>query len=293
MQNEGIIVDGKYIAKQILTDLNHKIIDFYDKKEVKPKLAIILVGDDPASKIYVTNKIKAAKTVGITTDLKEFDSEISNQTLIEEISILNNDKEVSGIIVQLPLPRQINKASIVGTIDPAKDVDGFHPLNVGMLYSGIGEGLVSCTALGCLELIKYCQSDLQGKHAVIIGRSNIVGRPLAALLLKEHCTVTICHSKTTDLAKITSNADIVISAVGKPKFLTEEYFNPESIVIDVGINRLNYLGRSELVGDVNFENVKNKVKYITPVPGGVGPMTIAFLLMNTYKAMLLQYNLPK
>lgn len=291
MRREAIIIDGKYIAKQILSDLGRKITDFYDKEGLRPKLAIILVGDDPASKIYVTNKIKAAKTVGIDTELKEFDNTISNERLLDEISKINSNREVSGIIVQLPLPPHINKAGVVAAIDPNKDVDGFHPMNVGILYSGIGEGFISCTAIGCLELIKSCQPNLQGNHAVVIGRSNIVGRPLAALLLKEHCTVTICHSKTTDLAKITSNADIVISAVGNPKFLTAEYFNPESIVIDVGINRLNYEDRCELVGDVDFDNVKNKVKYITPVPGGVGPMTIAFLLMNTYKAMLLQHNL--
>jgi methylenetetrahydrofolate dehydrogenase (NADP+)/methenyltetrahydrofolate cyclohydrolase len=292
VRKEATIIDGKNIAGQILSDLKQEIAEFYAGKGVRPKLAIILVGNDPASKIYVTNKIKAAKTVGIDIELRGFDDTISEGKLLKEIKDLNSDREVSGIIVQLPLPKHISRAAVVAAIDPDKDVDGFHPLNVGRLYSGIdGGGFTPCTAIGCLELIKRSEPNLQGKHAVVIGRSNIVGRPLAALLLKEHCTVTICHSKTTDLAKITSKADIVISAVGKPKFLTAEYFNSESIVIDVGINRLSYEDGYKLIGDVNFDNVKNKVKYITPVPGGVGPMTIAFLLMNTYKAMLLQYNL--
>jgi methylenetetrahydrofolate dehydrogenase (NADP+)/methenyltetrahydrofolate cyclohydrolase len=290
VQQEATVINGKYLAEEILRVIGEKIENFYNKNSIRPKLAIIIASDDPASKIYVRNKIIAAKRVGIITELKEFDSSVSSQMLSEEISALNNNKEVSGIIVQLPLPRHINKIEIVNTIDPAKDIDGFNPLNVGRLYSGIGAGFVPPTAIGCMELIKHCQPNLQGKHVVVIGRSNIVGKPLAALLLGEDCTITVCHSKTIDLAKITSNADIVVSSAGKPKFLTVEYFNQDSIVIDVGINRLIYQDRCELVGDVDFDNVKNKVKYITPVPGGVGPMTIAFLLQNTYEAMLLQYK---
>jgi len=282
MITEAIIIDGKKISEHILADLKHRI----DAEKKLAKLAIILVGDDPASKIYVQNKIKAAQRVGILTELKNFDSDITEKRLLNEIVELNSDQEVSGIIIQMPLPAHINNFKVIMAVDPMKDVDGFHPLNVGMLYSPYEHGFVPCTARGCLELIKHCTEDLSGKNVVVIGRSNIVGRPLAALLLKEHCSVTICHSKTKNLAAITSKADIVISAMGKPKFLTEEYFNSHAIVIDVGINRMVSENKCELVGDVDFQSVKDKVKYITPVPGGVGPMTVAYLLINTYAAKI-------
>ena len=282
MTKEAIIIDGKKISEQILADLKCKI----EADNVIAKLAIILVGDDPASKIYVQNKIKAAQRVGILTELKNFDSNITEKQLLKEITALNIDQAVSGIIIQMPLPEHISKFKVVMAVDPMKDVDGFHPVNVGMLYSPYEHGFVPCTARGCLELIRYCENDLQGKNVVIIGRSNIVGRPLAALLLKEDCSVTICHSKTKNLADITSKADIVISAIGKPGFLTKEYFNSNSIVIDVGINRIISQNKCELVGDVDFQSVKDKVKYITPVPGGVGPMTVAYLLVNTYAAKI-------
>jgi methylenetetrahydrofolate dehydrogenase (NADP+)/methenyltetrahydrofolate cyclohydrolase len=282
MTKEAIIIDGKKISEQILADLKCKI----EADNVIAKLAIILVGDDPASKIYVQNKIKAAQRVGILTELKNFDDDITEKQLLKEITVLNTDQTVSGIIIQMPLPEHISKFKVVMTVDPMKDVDGFHPINVGMLYSPYEHGFVTCTARGCLELIKHCENDLQGKKVVIIGRSNIVGRPLAALLLKEDCTVTICHSKTKSLADITSKADIVISAIGKPKFLTREYFNSNAIVIDVGINRIISQNKCQLVGDVDFQSVKDKVKYITPVPGGVGPMTVAYLLVNTYAAKI-------
>ena len=282
MTKEAIIIDGKKISEQILADLKCKI----EADNVIAKLAIILVGDDPASKIYVQNKIKAAQRVGILTELKNFDDDITEKQLLKEITVLNTDQTVSGIIIQMPLPEHISKFKVVMTVDPMKDVDGFHPINVGMLYSPYEHGFVTCTARGCLELIKHCENDLQGKKVVIIGRSNIVGRPLAALLLKEDCTVTICHSKTKNLADITSKADIVISAIGKPKFLTREYFNSNAIVIDVGINRIISQNKCQLVGDVDFQSVKDKVKYITPVPGGVGPMTVAYLLVNTYAAKI-------
>jgi len=282
MTKEAIIIDGKKISEQILADLKCKI----EADNVIAKLAIILVGDDPASKIYVQNKIKAAQRVGILTELKNFDSNITEKQLLKEITALNIDQAVSGIIIQMPLPEHISKFKVVMAVDPMKDVDGFHPINVGMLYSPYEHGFVPCTARGCLELIRYCENDLQGKNVVIIGRSNIVGRPLAALLLKEDCSVTICHSKTKNLADITSKADIVISAIGKPGFLTKEYFNSNSIVIDVGINRIISQNKCELVGDVDFQSVKDKVKYITPVPGGVGPMTVAYLLVNTYAAKI-------
>jgi methylenetetrahydrofolate dehydrogenase (NADP+)/methenyltetrahydrofolate cyclohydrolase len=200
------------------------------------------------------------------------------------------DSSISGIIVQLPLPKQISKEKVINAIDPAKDVDGFHPFNVGVLNSGYSGGFIPCTARGCLELIKLTQVNLEGKNVAIVGRSNIVGKPLADLLTTEDATVTLCHSKTTNLASITANADIVVTAIGKPRFFSSEYFSPRAIVIDVGINRISSEGNYKLVGDVNFESVKNKVSYITPVPGGVGPMTIAYLLTNTFEAMMRNKN---
>lgn len=282
MIKEAIIIDGKKISENILNNLKHQI----EINKISAKLVIILVGDDPVSIIYVQNKIKAAQKVGIIPELKRFDSNISEKKLLEEIAKLNIDKEVSGIIIQMPLPAHIVKSKVIMAVNPRKDVDGFHPVNVGMLYSPYEHGFLPCTARGCLELIKHCTEDLQGKNVVVIGRSNIVGRPLAAILLKEDCTVTICHSKTKNLTAITHGADIVISAMGKPRFLTEEYFNSDAVVIDVGINRLVSQNKCELVGDVDFQSVKNKVKYITPVPGGVGPMTVAYLLVNTYTAQI-------
>ena len=286
MIKEAIIIDGKEISEIILADLKAKIEN--DKKqEFRPaKLAIILVGDDPASTIYVQNKIRAALRVGILTELKQFDSDLPEQVLLTEVSRLNNDPEISGIIIQLPLPDHIDKAKVIMAVHPDKDVDGFHPINIGLLYSPFEHGFVPCTARGCLALIKSCVDDLAGKNVVVIGRSNIVGRPLAALLLKEDCSVTICHSKTKDLQSITSRADIVVSAMGRPQFLTKEYFNSNAVVIDVGINRLVSENKCTMVGDVDFQSVKDHVKYITPVPGGVGPMTVAYLLVNTYMASL-------
>ena len=284
MIKEAIIINGKKIANKILADLKAKIDK--DKSIGLPsaKLAIILVGSDPASSIYVHNKLKAAARVGIEANLQKFDEDISEKDLLIQIENLNHDNEVSGIIVQLPLPKNISKEKIIKSIDPFKDVDGFHPMNVGLLYSPYKNSFVPCTARGCLDLIKSCCPNLTGKNITIIGRSNIVGRPLAALLIKEDCTVTICHSKTINLKSITKQADVVVSAVGIPGFLTSDYFNKDSIVIDVGQNRIKSKDKYILIGDVDFENVKKNVKYITPVPGGVGPMTVAYLLVNTYAA---------
>ena len=285
IKKEAVIIDGKKISNEILADLKIKVEDYKKLSNKTITLAIILVGSNSASKIYVHNKIKAAARVGILTHLQEFQDNISQDNLLKEIAILNQDSNISGMIVQLPLPKHIDKSKILNAIDPKKDVDCFHPLNVGLLYSPYKNGFIPCTARGCLTLIKSQISDLSGKNVVIIGRSNIVGRPIAALLLKEDCTVTICHSKTKNLESFTCKADIVISAVGVPKFLTKKYFNSNALVIDVGINRIeNSDSKSQLVGDVDFEEVKNIVKYITPVPGGVGPMTVAYLLVNTYTA---------
>lgn len=276
-----MIINGRAIAEAILLNLKQKVELLQSKGKNIPTLAIVLVGNNPASEIYVRNKILAAERVGIKTHLVRLADNISNTNLITEISKLNNFEFVSGIIVQMPLPPHINKEDIISAIDPDKDVDGFHPLNVGKLYSGLGEGMIPCTARGCLHLIKSTGEKFAGKKVVIVGRSNIVGKPLAALLLREDCTVTIAHSKTENLAELTRSADIVVSAVGKPKFLTAEYFNDHSIVIDVGINRINIdSNKNHIVGDVDFADVVDKVKFITPVPGGVGPMTVAYLLSN-------------
>lgn len=310
------IIDGKALAKEILADLKLEIQKLKSQTNASPKLAIVLVGDNPASIIYVKNKIKNAHKIGIDTLLVNLSTTTHTDDLISKINELNLDNEISGIIVQLPLPNSIDKNKILSAVSPYKDIDGFHPLNVGYLHSGIivksvgfnykeqgakpidnrratsddgsefksfdySQGFVPCTTLGCLAVIKKYEPNLSGKNAVIVGRSNIVGKPLSALLLQENCSVTICHSKSQNLSSITSKADIVVAAIGSPLKFTTEYFNPESIVIDVGINRIS---GNKIIGDVDFENVKSKVKYITPVPGGIGPMTIAFLLKNTVKA---------
>ena len=240
MIKEAILIDGKYHADLILEKLKKNIE--YQKKEnnLVAKLAIILVGSDPASAIYVRNKISAARKIGIDTEFKNFEENISEKTLLAEIVRMNLDNSISGIIVQLPLPKQISKEQVINAIDPAKDVDGFHPFNVGILNSGYSGGFIPCTARGCLELIKLTQINLEGKNVTIVGRSNIVGKPLAALLSREDATVTLCHSKTTNLASITFNADIVVTAIGKPQFFSSEYFSEKAIVIDVGINRIRF-----------------------------------------------------
>lgn len=281
-----MIIDGKKISDQILAGLKAKIAADSIKLTYPTKLAIILVGDFPTSHIYVKNKMKAAEKVGILTDLRKFDSTISEAELLSEVKKLNLDEEVSGIIIQMPLPNHIKSSKLIEALDPSKDVDGFHPKNLGLLYGGYSNEFVPCTALGVLHLIEECESELSGKNAVVIGRSNIVGRPVAALLLQKDCSVTICHSQTKNLSSITSKADIIVSAIGRPKCLGQEYFNKDTIVIDVGINRITNKDKSILVGDVDFENVKDYVQHITKVPGGVGPMTVAYLLVNTHNANL-------
>lgn len=290
MKKKAILIDGKYRASLILDKLKKNIE--YQKKEnnLIAKLGIISIGSDPASSTYVKNKINTAKRVGIDTEYINFKESINEKTLLAKIAYMNLDPSVSGIIVQLPLPKQISKEKIINAISPKKDVDGFHPLNVGVLNSGYTGGFIPCTAKGCLELIKSTQINLIGKHIVIIGRSNIVGRPLFSLLNKENATITLCHSRTQNLSEITVNADIVITAIGKPLFFTPKYFSEKAVVIDVGINRIEFDNTLKLVGDVDFDAVKNKVSYITPVPGGVGPMTIACLLTNTFEAMMRIHN---
>ena len=271
-----MIIDGKKEAA-ILRDKIKKEIDSIKSKNNKvPGLTVILIGDFAPSQIYVKNKEKNAKEVGINSEVIRYPKDITEQEVLKKIKELNNSDDVSGILVQLPLPNQIDKEKIINAIDPKKDVDGFHPTNVGNLSSGY-KATVPCTPLGCLLLIKKIEPNLLGKHAIIIGRSNLNGKPMAQLLLKENCTVTIVHSKTKDLKAECLKADILVVAVGVANLVKSDWVKKDSIVIDVGINKVG----DKIVGDVDFDSVKNKVKAITPVPGGVGPMTIACLLKNT------------
>ena len=277
-----MIIDGKKIAENLRIKLK-KEIEQLPASQIRPGLTVILIGDDLASQIYVRNKEKFAQEVGIRSKILKFDNTITEQNLIKEIHKLNSDTSVHGILVQLPLPNHINSRKIISEIDPGKDVDGFHPVNVGNLSAG-NEALVPCTPYGCYLLLKEVVSDLSGLHAVIIGRSNINGKPMAQLLLKEDCTVTIAHSKTKNLKQLCLTADILVAAAGKAHMVKSDWVKSDCVVIDVGINRLEENGNKKIVGDVDFENIKNKVKAITPVPGGVGPMTISCLLNNTFKA---------
>tara|TARA_B100001540_G_scaffold267424_1_gene248970 strand:+ start:252 stop:1094 length:843 start_codon:yes stop_codon:yes gene_type:complete len=271
-----MIIDGKKIAEELRVELKKKIIEFKATYKSVPGLTVILIGEDPASKIYVKNKQKYAKDIGINSEVIKYSDSVDEKTVLEKISELNKDKKISGILVQLPLPKHINKKKIIDAILPEKDVDGFHPVNVGNLSSGY-ESKVPCTPLGCILLLREVEKDLKGKHAVIIGRSNLNGKPMAQLLLKENCTVTITHSKTKDLKNECKRADIIVVAVGQPKLVKGDWVKKGAIVIDVGINKT----ANGLEGDVDFGEVSKVVKAITPVPGGVGPMTIACLLSNT------------
>ena len=277
-----MIIDGKKIAENLRETLK-KQIEQIPSNQPKPGLTVILIGEDPASQIYVRNKEKFANEIGINSKVLRFDSSITEEALTKEIHKLNQDREVHGILVQLPLPKHINSKNIINQIEPSKDVDGFHPINVGNLSSG-NDALVPCTPYGCYLLLKEVISDFNGLNAVVIGRSNINGKPMTQLLLKENCTVTITHSKTKNLKNICQGADILVASVGIAKLVKQDWVKSDCVVIDVGINRIEENGSKKLVGDVDFENVKDKVKAITPVPGGVGPMTISCLLQNTLKA---------
>ena len=271
-----MIIDGKKIAADLRGDLKKKITELKSTYNAVPGLTVILVGEDPPSKIYVRNKEKSANEVGINSEVIKYPVNVEEKVLLNKIIELNNNNNVSGILVQLPLPKHINKRKVIETMNPKKDVDGFHPMNVGNLSSGY-DSSIPCTPLGCYLLIKKIEKNLNGKHAVIIGRSNLNGKPMTQLLLKENCTVTITHSKTKDLRAECSRADIIIAAVGRPKLVKGDWVKKGAIVIDVGINKTD----SGLVGDVDFDEVSKVAKAITPVPGGVGPMTIACLLNNT------------
>tara|TARA_X000001036_G_scaffold27155_1_gene22570 strand:+ start:7151 stop:7993 length:843 start_codon:yes stop_codon:yes gene_type:complete len=279
-----MIIDGKKEAQILREEIKKEIISIRNKINKVPGLAVILVGDFAPSLIYVKNKEKKSKEVGINSKVFKYSKNVTEEEILKKIKELNDDEDVSGILVQLPLPNQIKKEKVINSIDPSKDVDGFNPINVGNLASGYN-GIVPCTPMGCLLLLKKIEKNLSGKHAVIIGRSNLNGKPMAQLLLKESCTVTITHSKTKNLKEECSKADILVAAVGSANLVKKNWVKDGSIIIDVGINKQG----DKIVGDVSFEEVKDKVKAITPVPGGVGPMTIACLLKNTlecFKARL-------
>ena len=271
-----MIIDGKKEAEIIRGEIKKEIAELKSKTTKSPSLKVILIGDFEPSKIYVKNKEKSAQEVGINSKIIKYPNNVSEKEILIKINELNDDKDTSGILVQLPLPNQISKEKIVNAIHPSKDVDGFNPINVGKLSSGY-KSIVPCTPLGCLLLIKKVEKNLSGKHAVIIGRSNLNGKPMAQLLLKENCTVTIVHSKTKNLQNECLKADILVAAVGVPNLVRKDWVKDNVIIIDVGINKVG----EKIVGDVNFDELKNKSKAITPVPGGVGPMTIACLLKNT------------
>ena len=270
-----MIIDGKKLSGKLIEEIKKEVLNL--KKDGKPiGLSVILIGEYPPSLIYVKNKEKRAKEAGINSEIIKYSTDITENEVLNKIKELNKNKEVSGILVQLPLPNHINKEKIINAIDPLKDVDGFHPINVGNLASG-NSSIVPCTPLGCLYLIKSVETNLSGKHAVILGRSNLNGKPIAQLLLKENCTVTIAHSKTIDLKSECKKADVLVAAVGVKELVKGDWIKKGAIVIDVGINKIN----DKIVGDVEFNATKELAKAITPVPGGVGPMTIACLLKNT------------
>ena len=271
-----MIIDGKKEAALLREEIRKEILEIKKKINKSPGLSVILIGEFEPSQIYVKNKEKNSREVGISSEVIKYSKEVKQTEILEKIEELNNNTNVSGILVQLPLPPHISKEKIINAIDPSKDVDGFHPINVGNLSSGY-KAIVPCTPLGCLLLIKKVEKNLTSKHAVIIGRSNLNGKPMAQLLLKENCTVSIVHSKTKDLKSECQKADILVTAVGVANLVKGDWVKKDSIVIDVGINKVG----DKIVGDVDFEQVKDKVKAITPVPGGVGPMTIACLLKNT------------
>ena len=273
------ILDGKEMSNTLRKEIADRVRKLKEEKGITPGLAVILVGNDPASEIYVRNKGNGCQETGMLSKTIKLPEDTSQEELESEIQRLNGDPEIHGILVQLPLPAHLDEASALAVILPEKDVDGFHLLNAGKLMTG-GEGVIPCTPRGALQMIRETGCSLSGMNAVVVGRSNIVGKPMAMLLLRENCTVTICHSKTIHLREITRQADILVAAVGKPRFITEDMVKPGAIVIDVGINRVD----GKICGDVDFEGVSKIASWITPVPGGVGRMTITMLLQNTLEA---------
>lgn len=281
------IIDGKAIARKLRESIKRHVEVLIEDHKILPGLAVVLVGDDPASAVYVNNKEKAAKEVGMRGFVHRMPQNTSQDELLKLVHALNADPKVHGILVQMPLPKQIDSATVLKALDPAKDVDGLHIENMGRLMADI-PGLVPCTPMGCIILIKSIVPNLTGLHAVVIGRSHLVGKPVGQLLLRENCTVTTCHSRTPNIAAVAKQADILIVAVGKPHLVKKDWVKPGAIVIDVGINRMD---DGKLAGDVDFDGVSKVAGHITPVPGGVGPMTIACLLGNTVAAACRQNEL--
>jgi len=273
------IIHGKSIAEQMQAELAEKVAEFREVHGYVPGLAVILVGEDPASQVYVRNKHRACVKAGMYSEVLELAADTTEEELFAHIDRYNQDNKIHGLLVQFPVPKHLSQQRIIERISPAKDVDGLSLLNAGSLFAG-GKGLVSCTPKGIIELIKRTGTQIEGKHAVVVGRSNLVGKPVAMLLLNENATVSVCHSRTKDLAKITSQADILVAAVGKPGCITGEHIKEGAVVIDVGTSRVE----GKLKGDVVFEEAMQKAGYVTPVPGGVGPMTITMLLYNTLEA---------
>jgi len=285
-----VLIDGKEISNKIKSELNVKVRELLDAHKRVPHLAAILVGEDPASETYVSSKAKACHEVGFTSSLYRYESDISEEQLIEAINFLNNDDEVDGFIVQLPLPKHIDVQKVIAHINPSKDVDGFHPVNLGRMLLN-EDCFLPATPYGIVQLLQRYNIETEGKNCVVLGRSNIVGTPMSVLLSRNespgNCTVTLCHSKTKNLELICAQADILIVAIGKPEFVTAPMVKQGAVVIDVGIHRVpsqKTKSGFKLIGDVKYDEVAPKCSHITPVPGGVGPMTIAALLLNTYKA---------
>ena len=275
------IIDGKELSAKIREELKQKVAELKEKG-ITPGLAVVLVGEDPASAIYVRNKEKGCIDTGIYSEVHRLSEETSQEELLSLVEKLNNDDAINGILVQLPLPKQIDEMAVLRAINPDKDVDGFHVISAGRLLVG-EKGFIACTPKGIIKLIKSTGIDIAGKNAVVVGRSNIVGKPVALLLLRENATVTVCHSKTKDLAKVCSGADILVAAIGRPEMITADYVKEGAVVIDVGTSRVD----GKLKGDVLFCEAEKKASFITPVPGGVGPMTITMLLENTIEAAIM------
>lgn len=282
----AVIIDGKSLAKKIRMELKEEV-DRLKKKNIYPKLAVIMVGDDKASKVYVKNKSKACEEIGIEYEEFLLDSNITMDELLNLIEELNERKDIHGILLQSPIPKHLDINKAFNKIDYKKDVDGFNPINVGKLVIG-EDSFISCTPYGVIKMLEEYGIEIEGKNAVVIGRSNIVGKPLAQCLLAKNATVTICHSRTKNIHQITNNADILVAALGRPKYVKDSMVKDGAVVIDVGINRND---DGKIVGDVDFESVSKKASYITPVPGGVGPMTIAMLMNNVIKAAKLIYKM--
>ncbi|HEU0188812.1 MAG TPA: bifunctional methylenetetrahydrofolate dehydrogenase/methenyltetrahydrofolate cyclohydrolase FolD [Gallionella sp.] len=281
------IIDGKTIAQQVRAEWKIRA-DALKARSITPGLAVIIVGEDPASKVYVANKVKACAELGLHSEHIALPANISEATLLAKISELNNDAKIHGILVQLPVPKHIDSSKVLEAINPGKDVDGFHPMNVGALATG-NMRFAPCTPYGAMKLLEKCGVSIEGKHAVVVGRSNIVGKPMALMLLQHNATVTICTSRTVDLAKFTRDADILVVATGKAKMITGDMVKPGAAVIDVGINRMP---DGKLCGDVDFDSAKEVAGWITPVPGGVGPMTITMLVANTVRAAEMSAAIP-